>query len=90
MIGFYNYTVIATYLGLFAAVFGIANVIKGELFLGVVCVIFAGLFDMFDGKIARTNTRARYQDLDASRVQRQVAAKYLRAWMRSITADSFG
>lgn len=54
MIGYYNYTVIATYLGLFAAVFGIANVIKGELFLGVVCVIFAGLFDMFDGKIART------------------------------------
>ena len=54
MIGYYNYTVIATYLGLFAAVYGIANVVKGELFLGIVCVIFAGLFDMFDGKIART------------------------------------
>ena len=50
----------------------------------------ADTFRIVDGKIARTNTRARYQDLDASRVQRQVAAKYLRAWMRSITADSFG
>lgn len=53
MIGYYNYTVIATYLGLFAAVFGIANVVQDELFMGIVCVIFAGLFDMFDGKIAR-------------------------------------
>lgn len=49
----------------------------------------ADTFRIVDGKIARTNTRARYQDLDASRVQRQVAARYLRAWMRSITADAF-
>lgn len=49
----------------------------------------ADTFRIIDGKIARTNTRARYQDLDASRVQRQVAARYLRAWMRSITADAF-
>lgn len=49
----------------------------------------ADTFRIVDGKIARTNTRARYQDLHASRVQRQVAAQYLRAWMRSITADAF-
>ncbi len=50
----------------------------------------ADTFRIVNGKIARTNTRARYQDLSASRVERQVAARYLRAWMRSITADSFG
>ena len=43
-----------------------------------------------NGKIARTNTRARYQDLSASREERMVASRYLRAWMRSITADAFG
>ena len=50
----------------------------------------ADTFRIIDGKIARTNTRARYQDLDASREQRMVASRYLRAWMRSITADAFG
>ena len=62
----------------------------GHFFVALAVFAIASLTDLFDGKIARTNTRARYQDLDASRVQRQVAAKYLRAWMRSITADSFG
>ena len=50
----------------------------------------ADTFRIVNGKIARTNTRARYQDLDASREQRMVASRYLRAWMRSITADAFG
>ncbi len=50
----------------------------------------ADTFRLVNGKIARTNTRARYQDLDASREQRRVAARYLRAWMRTITADTFG
>ena len=50
----------------------------------------ADTFRIVDGKIARTNTRARYQDLSASREERMVASRYLRAWMRSITADAFG
>ena len=50
----------------------------------------ADTFRIVDGKIARTNTRARYQDLSASREERLVASRYLRAWMRSITADAFG
>lgn len=54
MVGFYNYTVIATYAGLCSAVCGIGFVLKGELFLGLVCLILAGLFDTFDGRIART------------------------------------
>ena len=48
------------------------------------------LDSIVDGKIARTNTRARYQDLSASREERMVASRYLIAWMRSITADAFG
>jgi len=54
MIGFYNYTVIATYMGLCAAVYGISNVIQGDLFVAIICLALAGFFDMFDGKIART------------------------------------
>ena len=54
MVGFYNYTVLATYAGLAAAVCGIGFVLKGELFGGLVCLILAGLFDTFDGRIART------------------------------------
>ena len=54
MVGYYNYTVLATYAGLASAVCGIGFVLKGELFAALVCLILAGLFDTFDGRIART------------------------------------
>ena len=54
MVGYYNYTVLATYAGLASAVCGISFVLKGELFLALICLILAGLFDTFDGRIART------------------------------------
>lgn len=49
----------------------------------------ADTFRIIDGKIARTNTRARFQYLDATDTERRVAARYLRSWMRTITADAF-
>lgn len=49
----------------------------------------ADVFRLVDGKITRTNTRARYQFLTASDTERRVAARYLRSWIRTITADSF-
>lgn len=49
----------------------------------------ADTFRLVDGKIARTNTRARYQFLTAGDAERRVAARYLRSWIRTITADSF-
>ncbi len=56
-IGFYNYTVVLTYLGAAAAICGIFFAAGGSPFWGVICLMFAGLTDMFDGKIAATMKR---------------------------------
>ncbi len=57
LIGFYNYTVILTYLGAAAAVCGIFFSAEGYPFWGIICLMFAGLTDMFDGKVASTMKR---------------------------------
>ncbi len=57
LIGFYNYTVILTYLGAAAAVCGIFFSASGYPFWGIICLLFAGLTDMFDGKVASTMKR---------------------------------
>lgn len=54
MIGFYNYTVVLTYMGLISAVFGICMAVSGNPFISVICLLFSGFCDMFDGKVART------------------------------------
>ncbi|SHJ37742.1 CDP-alcohol phosphatidyltransferase family protein [Lutispora thermophila] len=54
MIGFYNYTVIITYIGLASSVFGITQLINGRFRTAICCLALSGLCDMFDGKIART------------------------------------
>lgn len=58
MIGFYNYTVILTYIGLASAVTGIYFAMDGKhIIVSVIALLVAGLCDMFDGKIARTRQR---------------------------------
>ena len=59
MIGFYNYTVILTYLGFATGAFGIFMALNGNLFYSILCILFCGLFDMFDGKVARTKKRSK-------------------------------
>lgn len=56
MIGFYNYTVILTYMSLLSAGSGIIVSLsgKGHPYLGVFFLLFSGLCDAFDGKVART------------------------------------
>lgn len=54
MIGFYDYTVVATYISLISSVLGMFCAINGKMALAVSCLAFSGLCDMFDGKIART------------------------------------
>ncbi len=55
MIGFYNYTVILTYIGLASAVTGIYFAMDGKhIIVSVIALLISGLCDMFDGKIART------------------------------------
>lgn len=56
MIGYYNYTVILTYLSLLSAGTGIVVSLsgKGHPYLGVFFLLFCGLCDAFDGKVAST------------------------------------
>lgn len=53
MIGFYNPSVILTYIGLLSSVFGITRVFEGQYSLVFICLLVSGVCDMFDGKIAR-------------------------------------
>lgn len=59
MIGFYNYTVILTYLSLASSVLGMMfafgmNGSEPKPAYAIICLMVSGLCDMFDGKIART------------------------------------
>ena len=54
MIGFYDYTVVLTYISLISSIMGMFCAIDGKLPFAVFCLAFSGLCDMFDGKIART------------------------------------
>ncbi len=57
LIGFYNYTVIATYAALVFGVFGIYSAVQGNSFTAIVLLLTAGSLDMFDGRIAKTRKR---------------------------------
>lgn len=54
MIGFYNYTVILTYLSAVSSVIGMTFVMNGNIREAIFCLMFSGAADLFDGKIART------------------------------------
>ncbi len=59
MIGYYNYTVVLTYMSLVSAVLGMFMAIGIGDFgahpeYAMICLMVSGLCDMFDGKIART------------------------------------
>lgn len=53
MIGFYNYSVILTYIGLGASIVGMTQVFAGNYKWALFCLMISGTCDMFDGKIAR-------------------------------------
>lgn len=55
--GFYNYTVILTYLGMLFGFAGIAFVIEGKFRRAVLSLMIAGFCDMFDGAVASTRER---------------------------------
>lgn len=57
MIGFYDYTVLLTYLGFSSGVLGIILANTGHIFYAILCLMFSGLCDMFDGRVARTKKK---------------------------------
>lgn len=59
MLGFYNYTVILTYVGMLLGFEGIGAAMNGDIQTALLCLIASGFCDMFDGKIASTMERTR-------------------------------
>ena len=57
LLGFYDYTVVLTYCGMIFAFFGILMSINTRFFQALVCLMAAGLCDMFDGAVASTKMR---------------------------------
>ncbi len=55
LLGYYNYTVILTYIGMLTGFVGI--VYAGDPSKAVICLMLAGFCDMFDGAIASTKVR---------------------------------
>ena len=53
-IGFYNYTVVLTYISLISSVLGIIAASRGNYTIAVICIFFSGVCDAFDGAVART------------------------------------
>lgn len=53
-IGFYDYTVLLTYLSLISSVFGITQAIHGHYKTAILCLAFSGICDSFDGLVARS------------------------------------
>lgn len=60
-IGFYDYTVVLTYVSLVSALVGMVQASRGNLAAAVFCILFSGFCDMFDGIVARTK-KDRTQD----------------------------
>jgi len=57
VVGFYNYTVILTYIGVASAVIGIGLAMYGRTSMAIVCLMISGFCDLFDGSIAKTRVR---------------------------------
>lgn len=59
MLGIYNYTVILTYIGMLTGFAGILCAMDGDVHAALLCLMVAGVCDMFDGAIASTMERTR-------------------------------
>ena len=57
MIGIYDYTVLLTYMNFISGILGIICATKGNIFHAIVLLMFDGLCDMFDGRVARTKKK---------------------------------
>lgn len=57
LLGYYDYTVILTYCGMLFSFFGILQAISQDYWNAVICLVLAGVCDMFDGAVASTKDR---------------------------------
>ena len=68
LIGFYDYTVILTYLSVVSAVVGMTFSHNGAFGWAMLCLFFSGFCDAFDGKVARSK-KNRTEDEKAFGIQ---------------------
>lgn len=61
MIGYYNYTVILTYIGTIFGFVGITYTFNADFKMALICLMISGFCDMFDGKIASTMKRTKQE-----------------------------
>ena len=61
MIGYYNYTVVLTYMAVAIAFYGMTQAMRGQVLNAVIALMFAGLCDMFDGPVARRRKRTEHE-----------------------------
>lgn len=54
MIGVFDYTVILTFCSLVSSIIGMTRALDGHFRIAVFCLALSGLFDTFDGMVART------------------------------------
>ena len=57
LLGYYDYTVVLTYLGMLSATAGILCMICNQYLAGMILLMIAGICDMFDGTVASTKAR---------------------------------
>ena len=57
VLGYYNYTVVLTYIGMLCGFTGIVCAMEKNFYASLVCLLVAGVCDMFDGAIASTKER---------------------------------
>lgn len=57
ILGYYDYTVVLTYIGMIMGVTGLTFVMDGKFSIAVFCLMLAGVCDMFDGAVASTKQR---------------------------------
>ena len=57
VLGYYNYTVILTYIGMLCGFTGVICAMERNFSSALVCLLVAGVCDMFDGAIASTRER---------------------------------
>ncbi len=56
-LGYYNYTVVLTYIGMLIGVIGISYAIEHNTCAAIICLMICGFCDMFDGAVASTKKR---------------------------------
>ena len=61
IIGFYDYTVVLTYAGMLFAFAGLLDSLRQNFTGAIICLMMAGVCDMFDGAVASTKDRNCYE-----------------------------